>query len=275
MKAFTRCKVISKEMLADGIVSLWAEAPFAAEAHAGQFVSFYTDDPSRLLPRPISICDINRRLSALRFVFRIAGEGTRQLSLLRTGDETDVLGPLGNGFPLQEAAGKRVLLCGGGIGIPPMLSCVRDLYDEPCAGETGSAENALRFPLAVSAALGYRHDTFLLEEFKESCGVYIATEDGSTGVRGTVLDAIRSCTKPVDLIFACGPLPMLRAVASYARENGIPAYVSMEERMACGVGACLACTCRVKEEDPHYHTNRQRICTDGPVFPADLLEELW
>ena len=271
MKTFCKAKIISKEMLTEDIVSIWAELPFAAEAHAGQFVSFYLDDPSRLLPRPVSICDINRRLSALRFVFRIVGEGTRQLSLLKTGDTVDVLGPLGNGFPLEKAAGKRVLLCGGGLGIPPMLGCVRDLYDEPCAAEGGAG----LYPRAVAAAVGYRHDTFLKDDFEELCAVYTATEDGSCGAKGTVLDAIARNTKPVDLVFACGPLPMLRALAAYAKENDIPLYVSMEERMACGVGACLACTCNTKEEDPHYHVKRQRVCTDGPVFPAESLEALW
>ena len=271
MKAKVLAKIISQEMLTEDIASMWAEVPFAEEARAGQFVSFYLNDASKLLPRPISICDINRRLGALRFVYRIVGEGTAQMARLKTGDTIACIGPLGNGFPLEEAAGKRLLLVGGGLGVPPMLGCIRDLYDEPCSKEAGP----VRPPLAVSCAIGYRHDTFLLDEFQEQCAVYTATDDGSSGVHGTVVDAMKTITAPVHMIFACGPKPMLRAVVSYAREREIPCFVSMEERMACGVGACLGCVCRTNSEDPHYHTNSRRVCKDGPVFPAEEIAELW
>ena len=163
MKSLTKARIISREMLTEDICSIWAEVPFAKEARAGQFVSFYLNDPSHLLPRPISICDMIKRLGALRFVFRIVGEGTRQLASLKTGDEVDVLGPLGNGYPLEEASGRRLLLAAGGLGVPPMLGIIRDLYDEPCgAGKPEvPGETVRRPPLAVTCALGYRHDLFL------------------------------------------------------------------------------------------------------------------
>ena len=179
-------RVVSQEALTEDTMSLWMEVSFVPAARAGQFVSFYPDDPSRLLPRPISICDFNRRLLLLRFVYRIVGEGTRQLSLLRTGDTVRVMGPLGNGYPMEEMSGKRVLLVGGGLGVPPMLGCLTDAYREPCEKE------AFRLPpKAVNAALGYRSETFLLSDFTEKTHVYLATEDGSAGVRGNVLTAIR------------------------------------------------------------------------------------
>ncbi len=263
MKTYEKARVISSEFIADGIVSLWLETGFTESVRAGQFVSFYLSDPSKMLPRPISVCDISRRLSALRFVFRIAGEGTAQLSKLKTGDTVTVAGPLGNGYPLTKAAGKRVLLCGGGLGIPPLLGVIRDLTDEPCA-----ADPVRGMPKAVTAALGYASKPFLLQDFKELTAVFTASMDGTEGVRGTVLDAVSQISLPYDLIFACGPKMMLRAVADFAAEKGIPCYVSMEERMACGIGACLGCVCRTKTPDPHYGTAQRRVCADGPVFDA-------
>ena len=247
-------------------MSLWLEVSFTDRVRAGQFVSLYLEDEAHLLPRPISVCDINRRLCAIRFVYRVVGEGTRAISALRTGDTVDVMGPLGNGFPLEEAAGRRVMLFGGGLGVPPMLGCIRDLFDEPC-----DADRAAANPKAVSAALGYADEPFLLEAFEEVCKTFVASDSGRVGVKGTVIDAARENTLPVDLIFACGPEPMLRASYAYAKEIGARCYVSMEERMACGVGACLGCVCRTKTEDAHFGSTYRRVCADGPVFLADTL----
>ena len=109
----------------------------------------------------------------------------------------------------------------------------------------------------------------LHDDFLPHCNVYIATEDGSVGVKGNVLDALRASTaiKP-DVIMACGPMPMLRAIKKYAEENDIIAYISLEERMACGIGACLGCVCKTVKKDDHSHVNNTRICTEGPVFDA-------
>lgn len=262
-KEYKKLRVIMKEMLTEDICSLWLDAPYADRARAGQFVSFYPDDESRLLPRPISICERNPRLGALRFVFRIVGEGTRQLACLRSGDSVLTLGPLGNGYPLEAANGKRVLLVGGGLGIPPLLGLAKDLLGEPCGTE------GMMRPKAVTVAAGYRSDPYLLADLQETAAVFFATEDGSSGIAGNVLDAARLNPHPVDVIMSCGPKPMLRAVARYAEELQIPCYISLEERMACGIGACLACTCKTTAEDPHYHVKKKRVCKDGPVFSAD------
>lgn len=121
--------------------------------------------------------------------------------------------------------------------------------------------------------MGYRNsDTFLDDEFTNFAEVYVATEDGSLGTKGNVIDAMKEQQVPCDVIFACGPMPMLRGIKAYAQENGIKAYLSLEERMACGVGACLGCVCKTREVDEHSHVKNARICTDGPVFDADDLD---
>ena len=120
---------------------------------------------------------------------------------------------------------------------------------------------------------GYRDaQTFLKEEFEANGELYISTEDGSVGTKGNVMDAIRENGRKADMIYACGPTPMLRAIKQYAEEQGIECYISLEERMACGIGACLACVCRSKEKDAHSNVNNKRICKDGPVFLATEVE---
>ena len=212
-------KIVSQERIGKDIYSMWLQADhMAAEAKPGQFLSLYTRDGSKLLPRPISICEIDRENGRIRLVYRVTGKntGTEAFSRLHAGVPVEVLGPLGNGFPLHEAEGKRVFLMGGGIGIPPMLQTAKELNG------------------TKTAILGYRDELFLND--------------------------------------ACGPTPMLRAIKAYAEEKNIPCWISMEERMACGVGACLACVCKSKEIDSHSHVHNKRICKDGPVFLSTEVE---
>ena len=240
--------ITAQKKIADGIYDMTVRMPQAADlAKPGQFAALYCRDGKRLLPRPISICEIDRKEGTLRFVYRIAGAGTEEFSGLAAGDFITVMGPLGNGFPLLPG---RAILIGGGIGIPPMLSLAEHLDGEK------------------TVVLGYRDLTFLKEEFEPHAKVLVATEDGSSGTRGTVLDAIREQDVQGDVIYACGPMPMLKAVAEYAKEKEIPAYISLEERMACGIGACLGCICRTKSKNEHTNVNNSRICKDGPVFDA-------
>ena len=245
--------LIKQEKLADEIYSMWLGTDqIAAHAKAGQFVSVYCKDGSRLLPRPISICEIEKEKNAIRLVYRVAGKGTDEFSKLTEGDTLRVLGPLGNGFPNQK---KSALLIGGGIGIPPMLELAKELDCEK------------------QLVLGYRNNQlFLADEMKAYGEVSIATEDGSVGTKGNVIDAIRELGLSADVIYACGPTPMLRALKEYAKEHGIECYISMEERMACGIGACLACVCKSKEKDEHTNVHNKRICKEGPVFLAEEVE---
>ncbi len=245
-------KVFDQQKLAAGIYDCWIETPAAKEAKAGQFIGVYPKDASHLLARPISICDTDKANSRMRIVYRIAGAGTGEFATYKAGDDVKILANLGNGFPIEETEGKTVLIMGGGIGIPPML------------GVSKSITNAEKHIF-----LGYRDcETFLSDEFLAYGTVYIATEDGSVGCKGNVMNALATTNIKPDMIMACGPMPMLRAIKKYAEENDIVAYISLEERMACGVGACLGCVCKTTKKDEHSHVNNTRICTEGPVFDA-------
>ncbi len=251
--------VYRQQEIATGIFDMWVETSLAAQARAGQFISVYPQDKSTLLPRPISICEADAEHGRLRIVYRVAGKGTKEFSGYRAGMKVDILGTLGNGFPIAEAVKKRVFLIGGGIGIPPMLALAKALKDTDTA--------------AIDIILGYRDkELFLSEELARYGSVHIATEDGSAGAKGNVMDAIAAEGLEADIIFACGPMPMLRAIKQYAQEREIPAYISLEERMACGVGACLGCVVKTREVDHHSHVNNARICTDGPVYLATEVE---
>lgn len=245
--------VIEQKELAPGIFSMVLETSLAQWAKPGQFVNLYCQGKEALLPRPISICEIDKSNHTLRMVYRIAGKGTKEFSSLGSGDTIEIFGPLGNGFLVED---KKVMVVGGGIGVPPMLQLAKE-----CGGE-------------VCAVLGYRNQqTFLLEEFKEcTTKVVVATDDGSLGYHGTVVDAMRAENLVADVIYACGPKPMLAGIKAYAMEHDILCYVSMEERMACGVGACLACVCESTQKDEHSNVTNKRVCKDGPVFLATEVE---
>ena len=228
-------KVVSQEALTDDICSMWIQADeIAKAAKPGQFISVYTKDKSKVLPRPISLCEIDKEFSAYQ-----------------AGDDIEIMGPLGNGFPLKE---KKAFLIGGGIGIPPMLELAKNLNCEK------------------QMVLGYRDVLFLNDEFEQYGRVYAATEDGSAGTKGNVIDAIRENGLDAEIIYACGPTPMLRALKAYAAEHGMECWLSLEEKMACGIGACLACVCKSKDIDEHSHVHNKRICKDGPVFAAEEVE---
>lgn len=249
------CTIIKQEKIAPDVYSLWLKTQkTAGNAKAGQFVSLYCSDGSRVLPRPVSICEIDGENQAIRLVYRVVGKGTEEFSHRKEGETIDLMGPFGNGFPLEQAKGKKVFLMGGGIGIPPMVETSKQL----------DAEKQI--------IVGYRDELFLQEELMQYGTVYTATEDGSSGTAGNVLDAVRENKLEADVIFACGPTPMLRAVKAYALEHHILCWISMEEKMACGIGACLACVCKSKEVDAHTHVNNKRICKDGPVFLCTEVE---
>lgn len=255
MKQKQNATVISQTEIAPAIYDMWIETSLAAQAKPGQFLCIYPRDKSTLLPRPISICEVNEEKTALRIVYRIAGAGTTEFAGYKAGETISILGTLGNGFPLEEAKGKRVFLMGGGIGVPPILELAKQMEADK------------------QIVMGYRDGrTFLREDFEKYGKVYIATEDGSAGTKGNVMNAIAENGLDADLIYACGPMPMLRAIKAYAAEHHIKAYISLEEHMACGVGACLGCVVKTKEIDHHSHVHNARICTDGPVFDAEDVE---
>ncbi|MCR5099315.1 MAG: dihydroorotate dehydrogenase electron transfer subunit [Lachnospiraceae bacterium] len=237
-------------------MSLWIEWDGRASVVPGQFINVYINDPARLLPRPISICDVTDR--GLRMVYRITGEatGTAELSGYQAGETIRITGPVGNGYPLDDIMGKKTVLMGGGIGIPPMLYLTKKLVG------------------GCTVILGYRDsNTFLMEEFENAgAKVFVATDDGSVGTHGTVIDALRESGIEPEVLCACGPKPMLAGIKAYSADHGIPAYISLEERMACGVGACLGCVTSTTHTDPHSHVKNARVCVDGPVFLSDRVE---
>ena len=280
--------VVDQNALGSGIYDLTLKTTnIAKAAKAGQFVSVYSNDKSKLLPRPISLCGIDRDEDTIRLVYRVTGEntGTEEFSKLVMGDKIRLLGPLGNGFTVEP--GKKAFLIGGGIGVPPMLQLAKDInsgvVQTTGAVDTNTQEKEQTEEKQINGhgkkicdmniIMGYRDEnTFLLDEFKEQADSFVATEDGSVGTKGNVIDAINENGLEADVIYACGPMPMLRALKAYAMEHDMECYVSMEERMACGIGACLACVCKTKDKDAHSNVNNKRICKEGPVFNAKEVE---
>lgn len=243
MPVQTICTVADNVRLNEFAYSLTLEAgeEMTSLISCGQFVHIKCGH-SRLLRRPISICDWQDGL--LRVVFEVRGDGTGWLSRRDPGDRLDVLGPLGHGFDLS---GGKLLVAGGGIGVPPLLACAK-----------AGAE--------VHAALGFRDigHQMLTKEFSEACkSMSVISDDGTTGRQGYVTQLVEELLDReggFDAVLACGPKPMLRAVAAAAAKHGVACQVSMEERMGCGVGACLVCACQTA--DGHM----KHVCKDGPVF---------
>lgn len=285
MKKKTEMTVLDSTMLAPEIWSL--ELAYAPEdapeaVKPGQFCGLYPEGGDMLLMRPISICGWDPSRRALRFVYRVAGRGTRSFTALRQGDRLQMLGILGNGYDMEALAGRHVLLLGGGIGIPPMLGLAQALRRTAEGGSAakggivaeGGSAAVSGAGTKVTAVLGYRDQALFLKEEMETCAdaVCVATEDGSIGTRGNVLDAVREKGIRADVICACGPLPMLRAVKQYADREKVPAFLSLEERMACGVGVCLGCVAKTTKKDGHSQVHNARVCVEGPVFAAEDVE---
>ncbi|MGE6258686.1 dihydroorotate dehydrogenase electron transfer subunit [Heyndrickxia sporothermodurans] len=246
-----KMKVISHELIATNIYELILEGSLVQEMkQPGQFVHLRVAEAVEpLLRRPISIAEIDEENERFTMIYRAEGKGTKLLSQKRQGETVDVLGPLGNGFPVDRKKGEKAVLVGGGIGVPPLYELSKRL---------------VRQGVEVIHILG--HETaskvFYADRFAELGKTYIATVDGSAGTQGFVTDVIEQERLTFDCLFACGPMPMLKALEeSYSTTEG---YISLEKRMGCGVGACLACVCQLSD-DP-TGTNYRKVCSDGPVF---------
>lgn len=241
------CRLVQKKQRTEDIYDFTVEAgALAKAAQPGQFAHIYV--PGKTLRRPISICEINAEAETLRFVFQVRGEGTQMLAQTNPGETLDILAPLGRGFALGDTS-RRAVFVGGGIGVPPLLAAAKPF-----------GENA-----AVLAGFRSSGAVILKEDFERSGNrVLIATDDGSFGHHGLVTDLLAELD--FDVIFACGPAPMLKAVCRAARERGVPCQVSLEQRMACGVGACLGCAVRLRRDDGAEYYGH--VCKDGPVFDA-------
>lgn len=243
--------IVAKHNLAKNCYDYTFYAPEMAKlAEAGQFVHIKVN--GFFLRRPISICEVDKAAGTLRVVFEIRGNGTEAMAEVRKGDLMDVMGPLGKGFTPLEA-GQKVVVIGGGIGVPPML------------------ETAKRYGKNATAILGFRSATaaILTEDFERiGARTILCTDDGTAGRKGFVTDALAELLeqeKPA-LICACGPHLMLKGIVELANRYQIPCEVSLEERMGCGVGACLVCACKTVKNGEEYFAH---VCKDGPVFPAE------
>lgn len=245
----TDLTVLTNEPIARHVYRMDLHGETARHIQApGQFLHIRCGDGWEMpLRRPLSLTSWDEARETVSLIYRAGGKGTYWLSKRKTGDSIDALGPLGNGFPVSAGAGKKVLLVGGGIGVPPLYGLARELH---------------RRGADICACLGFasRADVFLEGDFRKLGEVRAATEDGSFGHKGLVTDLLPEQLS-WDVVYACGPLPLLRAVKQRLAGTGIEGYVSLEARMGCGVGACLACVCETPE------ANRVvKICRDGPVF---------
>lgn len=244
-KIILNALILENKEIAKDIFSMKIKAKeLAQNAKPGQFIKLYPNNNKNLLPRPISICEIDKENEAIRIVYQILGEGTFLFSNMKVGDEIKVLGNCGNGYTLNN--GNVHILVGGGIGVPPLLETCKQLKGEKIA------------------ILGFRDEPFLIEDFeKAGAKVYITTDSGKIGFKGNVVQLMKEKNITGDFIYSCGPKVMLQALAEYAKENNISTQVSMEERMACGIGACVGCVVKIIENGQPIF---KKVCKDGPVF---------
>ncbi len=255
MKTVCMAEILKNECYIDNIYDMVLLAPeIAKEAKCGQFVNVYTGQADTLLPRPISICEIDKSEGSLRLVYQVVGKGTKTFSVLKAGDKVKILGPLGNGFAVDQSKNDNVVV-GGGIGAPPLLELVKELGGRACV------------------FLGSRSNPILVKEF-EALGaeVHVATDDGSQGFHGNVVELMNKIGPKAEAVYACGPKIMLKYAAAWARERGVNPQVSMEERMACGIGACVGCAVKIKKAGESTYSNL-KVCKDGPVFLGE--EVVW
>ena len=248
--------VIRKNIkIANDVYELHIETSLCENYIPGQFINIYLDDKSRLLPRPISICGADK--SAVCVVYKTVGEGTKILSEYTAGREIKISSPLGNGYTLEENYfGKKVALVAGGIGLPPMIGLCEALHKR----------NA-----KIDVFLGFQSETFLCAGFENFCeNVFAATDDGSFGFHGNVIDLLKQTDNSYVEYFSCGPKRMLGALSKYVSSQGIDAQVSVEERMGCGFGACVGCACKVMVGGEATYKS---VCKHGPVFLSS--EVVW
>ncbi len=252
MSKLLKEKIIKVEELTPLLFRLTIKSEYiASNAKPGQFVNVKCcDGIDALLRRPISICSVNVEEGLFDIVFEKRGRGTKILSLKKPGDVLDILGPLGKHFFIPEGKCK-IAVVGGGIGIFPLLFLLQELRIAQKSVFLGfrSAENAV-----------------LLEEFqKESDSMYVSTDDGSLGSKGLVTEILERKLKKekYDIIYSCGPVAMMKRVAELAQEIEIKCQVSLEERMGCGIGACLVCACKTRNDGGWQYSH---VCCDGPVF---------
>lgn len=248
--------VSSQREIARNIFEMKLKGKLVREIEApGQFVHIRVSEAfDMLLRRPISIASIDVEAEEMTILYRAEGDGTRTLSRKKAGEIVDVLGPLGNGFPVEEAAvGEVAYLIGGGIGVPPLYELSKQL--------TAKGVNCVHI-------LGFQsEDVVFYEEAFQALGeTHIVTVDGTKGTEGFVTTVMENLHNDFSTYYSCGPMPMLKAVQEmYVDKKG---FLSFEQRMGCGIGACFACVCETTDRTSE---NYIKVCSDGPVFPAGMV----
>lgn len=249
-------EIINNDNIANGIWKMVLAGDTGAITAAGQFINIKLD--GHFLRRPISVHDVNNE--EVTIIYKVLGHGTEEMTKLPVGYELDILTGLGNGYSLEDA-GDRPLLIGGGVGIPPLYNLAKRLLSACPMGDDCASLNPTR-KLQVVLGFNTADEMFLVEDFRKlGCEVLVATADGSCGVKGFVTDAIKDLD--YSYFYTCGPEAMLRALHKATKTNG---QMSFEERMGCGFGACMGCSCKTI-------TGYKRICKDGPVLRKE--EVLW
>ena len=242
-------RVIAQEEIAPAIFELVLEGEMVEAMKAGQFLHLRVPDDAHLLRRPISISSIDKVKKQCHLIYRIEGSGTAIFSTLKPGDRLDVMGPQGNGFDLSELDNhSKVLLVGGGIGVPPLLEVAKQLHERG---------------VEITTVLGFasKNAVILEDELAQYSQVFVTTDDGTYGIKGNVSVVINECGTEFDAIYSCGAPGMMKYINQTFHDHP-RAYLSLESRMACGMGACYACVLKV----PDSETVSQRVCEDGPVF---------
>lgn len=240
--------IISNEMLVDQVYEIIIDCPqIAQETKAGQFVNLYCRHEGRLLPRPISVCEIDKIKGCLHLVYAILGDGTREFSTYKAGETIEVMGPFGNGFDTNSISDEHLIVAGG-VGTPPMVELCKQLKGKK------------------TIIVGFRDQPYLIDRFEKYGDVHVATDNGSVGFRGNVVELMEQegCK---GLIYACGPTPMLKGIQAYAATYGLEASLSLEERMGCGFGGCVGCVTKIAADTKAGYTYK-KVCKDGPVFNA-------
>ncbi|MDL2276900.1 dihydroorotate dehydrogenase electron transfer subunit [Breznakia sp. OttesenSCG-928-G09] len=240
-------KIISNEKIANDTYKMVLQPETIPIILPGQFVNIKVD--GNMLRRPISVASVDQNTYTI--IYKVVGVGTKKLSKLSKGHILDIMGPLGSSFPIHETL-DEVLLIGGGVGVPPLYEVAKQYRQQG---------------IEVYVVLGFndKDAIFYEDDFKQlGCKVYISTMDGSYGIKGTVMDCIKEHNITCDTVYSCGPLRMLEAVDKNYKKG----YLSFEARMACGIGACMGCVCKDKEDKEMYY----RICKEGPVFEIGKVE---
>lgn len=239
--------ILENQELAKDTYKMIIRSSCVKDMKPGQFVNIKVE--GYMLRRPISISAIHK--DSFTIVYKVVGDGTKKLATMPVNQTIEIFGPLGSSYPM-DITEEEVLIIGGGVGVPPLYEL---------------AKQYRQLHKNVIVVLGFNDSAsvFYEEEFKAlGCETYVATMDGSYGTCGTVMDAIAKHHITCDFVCSCGPRPMLKAIeAKYTK-----GYMSFEARMACGMGACMACVARDKKEENMYH----RICKEGPVFPIGKVE---